>query len=198
MHRRQTALALLAAAPLLAVPPGTARAQAPDSAAFHRGQWGMNLTLAYGAAGAGAIRFTSATRAVVLDLSASTSRTSYESSGSVNRTTDVGSDAKLGLRRYHVIGPRLYRWGTVGVTVSYDYRSTRYTYGGVVTTEGYSGLGGGVFGNLGATWLVTPHLGLGAQWEATFVYLHSESTTSRADSWKLALATVAAVGQLYF
>ena len=94
--------------------------------------------------------------------------------------------------------PHVLRWTTLGVSFLYDRQST--TQSGLTQTN--QGLGAGVFANLGGTWLVTPHLGLGAQWEVDLSYIHTKTTSpfssGTGDIVSLQLARVALTGQFYF
>jgi hypothetical protein len=176
----------------------TASAQTSDSVAFHRGQFGADFLIGGGFAAAGALHFTSSTRALLLDVNA-TYRHASEHLGSTAVTgNSADAGVRLGTRAYHWLDHHLYRWTTLGVSVSYNWQtSTQDTIS--QTTQG---IGGGVFANIGATWLVTPHLGIGAQWEADLTYNHSSgsasSGTPTADFVSLSLARIALVGQLYF
>jgi hypothetical protein len=56
-----------------------------------------------------------------------------------------------------------------------------------------------VFGEPGATWLVTPHLALGAAVRVGADYQRSTITGGRAlNTWTLGLGRVHLTGQLYF
>jgi len=69
-------------------------------------------------------------------------------------------------------------------------------------TQTSQGLGAGAFVNLGGTWLVTPHLGLGAQWQVNLSYIHTKVTapvtSGTTDVVTFELARVALTGQFYF
>jgi hypothetical protein len=68
-------------------------------------------------------------------------------------------------------------------------------------TQKLQGIGAGLFGNLGAAWLVTPHLGLGAQWQVSVTYTHtslSGTGTGKSDAVSLGLGQVSLTGQFYF
>ena len=192
MKRRHVITAMFAVASLCS---GTAAAQAPDSLTFHRGQWGAEFNISGGFFSAGALRFTSATHAWLLDLGAGYSHNSFSGpagSGSGNLTTIT---AELGSRSHHSIGHRLYRLTTIGALLNYGRQST--TGGSTNRTTGV-----GVFGDLGATWLVTPHMGIGARWRVTASYVHGSSTnagvTSTGNQVTLFMGTVVLAGQLYF
>jgi hypothetical protein len=114
------------------------------------------------------------------------------------RVSNVNAALSLGRRAYHLLDPHVFRWTTLGLSFVYDRQSS--TQGGVTQTG--QGLGAGVFANLGATWLVTPHLGLGAQWQVDVTYTHgkvsSPAGSGKTDFVAVDLARVALTGQFYF
>jgi hypothetical protein len=111
------------------------------------------------------------------------------------RATNGSATLSLGSRAYHPLGPRLYRWTTLGLSFLYNRESSTPD----TVTQTSQGLGAGVFVNVGATWLVTPHLGLGAQWQVDLTYTHnSASSFGTSDNVTVGLARVALTCQLYF
>jgi hypothetical protein len=153
----------VASLPLLAcLPASPLTSQVADTALFHRAQWGVDFQFGGGFAGAGAIYFTSPTRAVVFDLTGQYNHSSASGGGQYNTAnTTLG----VGTRAYHYVAANVARWTTFGVSFLYtDQHSTQDSSSSVSR-----GVGGGLFANLGATWLVTPHLGLGAQWQVNAV-----------------------------
>jgi hypothetical protein len=170
-------------------------AQDPDSALFHRGQWGVDFRIGGGFAGAGALHFTSPTHATLLDLSGGYSHASNTADSLTFRATNGSTTLSLGSRAYHPLGPGLYRWTTLGLLFLYDRQSATQD----TVTQTSQGLGAGVFVNVGATWLVTPHLGLGAQWQVDLTYAHyASSGFGTSDIVTVGLARAALTGQLYF
>ena len=172
---------------------GTATAQAPDSLRFHRGEWGVEFNIANGFFGAGALHFTSPTHAWLAALDGE--YTHGHASGPLLTSINAGSVAlELGTRGYHSFNPRLYRVTSLGALLNYS----RQTGSGTSLTSD----GVGLFGDLGATWLVTPHLGLGARWRVSVAYFHGKATgaggTTMVDAVTLSAATVLLTGQLYF
>jgi hypothetical protein len=198
-HRRVALLAPLTSLAFFSLAPALA-AQARDSMPFHKGQWGVDFRVGSGFAGVGALHFTSPTRAMLIDVSGAYSHISNTSTTPTPpvRGSNVNAALSLGRRAYHLLDPHVYRWTTLGLSFNYDRQST--TQGGVTQTG--QGLGAGVFANLGATWLVTPHLGLGAQWQVDVTYSHGKVTSSvgtgKFDFVALELARVALTGQFYF
>ena len=176
-----------------------AAAQGSDSALFHRGQWGVNFLIGSGFASAGALHFRSPTRATLLDLSGDYSHTSNTAATPALRTSNANATLSLGTRAYHRVDPHIWRWTTLGVSFVYNRQSV--TQGSLAGTV--RGVGAGVFGNLGGTWLVTPHLGLGAQWQGDLTYTHNGASgpligSGTTDNVTIDLARVALTGQLYF
>ena len=186
----------LSSLPVLLLSPALA-AQVPDAAPFHKGQWGVDFRVGSGFAGAGALHFTSPTRAMLIDLSGGYSHGSITIAPAAHGS-DLNASLSLGTRGYHAMDPHVYRWTTLGVSFIYDRQSA--TQSGVTQTN--QGLGAGVFANLGGTWLVTPHLGLGAQWQVELSYIHNKTTSpvspGTVDIVSLQLARVALTGQFYF
>ena len=191
--RRFPFLAFFLLAPALA-------AQVPDSALFHKGQWGVDFRVGSGFAGVGALHFTSPTHATLLDLSGGYSHVSNTTSPAF-RASIANASLSLGSRAYHLIDPHVYRWTTIGLSFLYNRQSV--TQG--TATQTIKGYGAGVFVNLGGTWLVTPHLGLGAQWQADVAYSHNSTSApfpnpspGTSDVVTVELARVALTGQFYF
>jgi hypothetical protein len=158
---------------------------------FHRGQWGAEFSIATGFAGVGALRFTSPTHAWLIDFGATYDHTS--TSGIRESRTTASLD--LGTRAYHALRRRLYRLTTFGVSL--NYRRSPASPG--TTTETF---GGGLFADLGATWLVTPELGIGARWRAAISYGHGKvsgaGVSSTADGVSVSLGPLLLAGQIYF
>lgn len=170
---------------------GTAEAQTPDLVALHPGQWGAEFQIGNGFFGAGALRFTSPTHAWLLDLSAGYDHTTAPGAPITNSTV-LGLD--LGTRAYRSFGRRLERLITFGAVFSYARQR-----GGGVTAQS---IGGGPFASLGATWLITPHLGVGAQWRADITYTHGTVSfiggSGKSDDLRVSLGGMRLMGQLYF
>lgn len=190
LHRKLLALLALG----LSLAPSAARAQAPDSAVFHRGQWGTEFGIGGGFTAVGLLRFTAPTRALLVSVGADYAHTSNTEYGQPVASDNVDLSLRLGVRRYHALERRIYRTVTVGLFGSYDWRRTKQDS---VRTLG-EGYGGGFFADIGATWLVTPHLGLGVKFGATASYLHSISRGYKTDLFRLSAGTLSIAGQFYF
>jgi hypothetical protein len=172
---------------------GTAEGQTPDSVAFHAGQWGAEFQIGNGFFGAGALHFTSSTHAWLLNFNGSYDHTTRSGIGTPSSSA-ASMAIDLGTRGYHAFGPRLERLITLGVSFGYS----RQSGGGGATTQA---IGVGPFVSLGASWLVTPHLGVGAQWRASVSYTHgtaSGAATATANDVRVSLGSALLMGQLYF
>ena len=95
--RRFPFLAFFLLAPALA-------AQVPDSALFHKGQWGVDFRVGSGFAGVGALHFTSPTHAMLLDLNGGYSHGSTTVSPA-SHGNSVNAALSLGTRAYHRLDP---------------------------------------------------------------------------------------------
>ncbi len=194
MHSRVAVTALAAAVSLTSL----AMAQVPDSTPFHRGQWGVDFGIGAGFAAIGALHFTSPTHAMLLNLTSVFGHGSSAIGGPPTITTsNVNAGLSVGTRAYRAVDARVYRWTTLGLSMAYNRQTT--TVSGV--SQRLQGIGAGVFGNLGAAWLVTPHLGLGAQWQVTVNYTHttlSGTGSGSSNALSIGLGQVSLTGQFYF
>ena len=176
--------------------PAAARAQGDQALGFRAGQWGADFQVAGGFTGAGAIKFTSPTRAWLIDLGSQVLHSSTTQPTGNGSGTVINLSVKVGRRMYGTITHRVAPWTAVGLIASYGRERDS---GGDTTTS----FGAGVFGSLGATWLITPHLGIGAQWSLIFNYSHQSITnpitgTAKNNTVNVTLPNMALGGQLYF
>jgi len=189
--------ALLVLAGLLSIPtPGCA--QTGDSLAFHKAQWGTEFNFGFGFVAAGVLYFTSPTHAFLLDIGTGYARSSGSARSGAYSASAVSVATRVGTRAYRAFGRRLYRLTTVGVSVAYSRNeSTQDTL-----RFNSEGIGAGLFADLGATWLVTPHLGIGAKAGATITYTRATFTGSfgsgSENRLRISVGDVALVGQVYF
>lgn len=192
MHLHRLGVALLVTSASLCS--RNAAAQNSDSALFHRGQWGAEFNISGGFFGAGALRFTSPTHAWLADLSAGYAHNSNGGVGGASQNQE-GGFFRLGSRAYHLMGRRLYRQHTFGVSFAYSRQSSN-------SGTSANAYGVGLFGDLGATWFVAPHLGIGARWGATISYSHGKTTvggiSTSGESLTLSVGNVVLAGQLTF
>ena len=207
--RAASVAALLAA--LLVVAPRVGRAQAPaaaDSLPFARGQWGVQVTGGASLVSVGALRFTSPRAAWLLDVAAGVTRSETRvepgpdsplppDAGASQVTSSGGANVRVGRRYYRPLGRSVATFATAGVSAS--YAGARSTQPGSLRT---TTLGGGLFGDLGATYFVTPHLGLGASVTLDASYARSRGSgggaTARASSVGVQLQRPLALVTLFF
>src|SRR5437868_317496 len=153
---------LLAVSVMLAACAARAARQEPDTVRCHRGQWAADVSLGYGFTGAGALRFTSPTRAGVVDLSGRYDRglSRYQDTIRQQRYEDFQGNVRLrlGRRGYRLVGSRVYRILTAGVTGNYGHDANNSTPQRIEHSIGL-----GIFAELGAQWMVASTWGLGAR-----------------------------------
>jgi len=185
-------------------------AASADSSQFRAGQWGAEFGLG-NFASAGVLRFRSPTRAWFGSVSGLVQRSS--SNDRLRPRDQSQFDLSLGHRWYRPATPRIWQFATVGALLGYS--TTEITIASSVagqpmtvvnrlTTERVAG---GAFADLGAQWLVTPHLALGASWQAqATVGRQTEDgavpintfTDATGTTLGLSLGRVAIRGTLYF
>ena len=192
MRRRCVAVAL--ATVLAAFSSARLVGQTPDSV-FHHGQWGVEFVASNGVTGAGLIHFRSPTRAFVLDLSGSVATSTLTSSGMTNSGNASNVVVSLGARRYRSVTTRVLFLRTLGIEGGYTHQ---FLAGG--SQEAWLA---GLFGELGASWLVTPHLALGGAWRLSADYSHLAAssggvTNATGHQITFTLGRVQLTGQLYF
>lgn len=196
------------AAALLFAAPGVARAQvsaAPDSASpaatsqpstapvkvpavalpFRPGQWGGELTVS-GRNGidleAGLLRFLSPRSAIVLAADGDFWHRSAEQPdyAGTDAEKDDGNNAllrlRLGYRGYTPTRFSFARYTTLGVSVTHVNQTLDTELPGSTGKYSYNGVG--LFGELGATYFVTPALGIGASGILSAEYARWKSTLS--------------------
>ncbi len=152
---------------ILGAPLGLA-AQSTDSLPFRAGQWGAEFSASQSFGSAGLLRFRSNRSAWLLDVSASIR--SGTRTGNLTTTDRSSVDLRVGPRWYRPIGARLLQFASVGPSVSYlSEESNAGSVQQVYQLDQHS-TAFGLFGELGAAWLVTPQLSLGAAWQARAGY----------------------------
>jgi hypothetical protein len=149
---------------------------------FREGQWAAQF--AGGFSSIGVIKFKSPTRALVLDVSVSGE---HHEEFAGDTVSTINSHAfirvQLGRRVYRPVAERIVAQHTFGLVVAVDHNaSTNPFLGSTHTTQ----WGGGPFAELGAVYLLTPHLGIGATGTASITYsrVSGESFTgSKTHGW---------------
>ena len=152
-------------------------AQSPGDStepAFHAGEWGVQAVAIYGLSEAGALRFATPTRAWVLDGAGSFQRhTDSGNQGSPGTDLLAGVTASFGSRWYHAPA-RLVRFSGVGIVGGYTYAHYgRYSQ----RTDLWSA---GAYGEVGAVYMFTPHVGVGSRALVTFTRAQTDMTTTGA------------------
>lgn len=190
MNALRTALTLAALASASA--PATLLGQAAEPTPFHARQWGADFTIIGGFTGAGFIHFRNPTHAMVADLGVGIQSTTP--SGGGPGTNTMSATLRLGMRRYRPLTRGVLGFGTLGIDVTHTHQ-----FRGGPGPLSSNGWGGGIFGNVGASWLVTPHLGIGADWGVTVGYVHETGPLANVDrQWTVGLGQLQLTGQLYF
>ncbi len=145
---------------------------------FRRGQWAAQFQAGFTFGSLGFVKFRSPTRALVLDVRVNgnhSERTATDSTGSrfAGLTSNAVTQLRFGWRRYGGGEPKVATHYTLGVLAGLDHGASKDA-GGTYEANGWTA---GLFGDLGATYLVTPRLGLGALAAASLTY--SASTEER-------------------
>lgn len=202
-HFRSTVSFLLALSP--AVLSGQ-EATASDSTPFRSGQWAAQFGISSGYASLGVLKFTTPTRAWLLDARVSGGHEDSEFRITNPDTTirqfesDASVTLRLGRRFYaaardHVVG--LY---TIGASGGFAHSAGGQRPGSTGETNGWNV---GVFFELGGSYLVTRRLSLGALGSASLSYSRSVSRGSTGGRSKLSryggsLNAVSLVATVYF
>jgi hypothetical protein len=194
MRRIHLALAsacVLVAQPLSAQP-------TTDTASFRRGQWAVEFIPNRDFAEAGVLRFSTPSRAWVLDGSASFIDQAITNSSAPDESSRSGSvSARLGPRWYHSEYDRVVRFVGLGLTGSYaaGSQSGPNTFSQDLWSVG-------VYGELGLQYLFTRHLGLGVRGELVASRDSDHSTgnngAARLTTDRVAVAPLQIIGAFYF
>lgn len=200
------ALMLLSAGLLIPLSLFSQDSTAKPSTPFRRGQWATQFTVGSNFGSLGFLKFRSATRALVLDvqLGGLHAENSVKDSTGTSQFTGVTSGAftqlRFGWRRYGGGEPKIVTHYTFGLLAGFDHDAAS---GNGVSSQ-LNSWSWGLFGDLGATYLVTPKLGLGAMASGSLAY--STSTTEvqpsggKSHRWQIGGSAVSAslVATLFF
>ncbi|HEY2853634.1 MAG TPA: hypothetical protein VGJ18_12350 [Gemmatimonadaceae bacterium] len=178
--------------------PSYAQASADTASAFRRGQWGVEFIPTTTLTEGGVLRFSTPSRAWVLDGSASFDNESNTvTSGPDQSARTIGVNARIGPRWYHSEYERVVRFAGVGVTGSYSGVSQS----GPNNNRGESWTAG-AYGELGLQYLFTRHLGLGVRADVVVSRLSQHFTESGGTQHltidRLALNPLHIIGAFYF
>ena len=149
-----------------------------DSTPFRRGQWALQFGAGASLASVGGLKFTSPTRAWLLDLqlTAGHSHSTIQFSPdtvSEQFSSHAGITARAGRRFYEVRHRAVAGYQTLGVLAGFTHSCSG--------TSGFRAVGGycangwtaGAFGELGGAYLLTSHLSIGGGAAASFSYSRS-------------------------
>ena len=172
--------------------------ESTDSLPFRKGQWGAEFAGSEYAS-VGVLRFISPRRAFVFDVGGGLGRwdrsRQYTSRDSlVFAEPDVNSQSgsrslrvRLGHRWYRSVHPRIAQFATAGAFSSHSHTTEKQATVPTPQRPARSsaqsftrGWGAGVFGGVGASWLLTSQLALGASWEANGGYTRSTTESSQS------------------
>lgn len=204
---RHPRLLPLAAALLLVAAPAAAQQGDTTAVPFRPGQWGSQFSFDGQFVSAGFLRFRSPTAAWVVDAGLSVERLTVESD-LTDDDRDVDSHfyyLQLGHRSYAPMAARVNSYRGFGVFGS-TFRDEQVSVSGPQRSEQTSGQAG-AYAEIGATWMVTPHLGLGAGAQVNATYRWSENTffdgfgdeqAQKATGWGVDVGRVRARISLFF
>ena len=175
---------------------------------FRRGQWATQFAVGSGFASLGFLKFRSPTRALVLDirLNGFHAENLVDDSTGTSQFDGLSSSAftqlQFGLRRYSGGEPRIVTHYTLGVFAGFNHTAST-SPGTVDVSSQTNGWSWGLFGDLGATYLVTPKLGLGAMASGSLSYSTSTTKSSLGPSgrrWQIGGSALGAslVATLFF
>jgi hypothetical protein len=167
---------------LFFVLPGSLLAQ---DTPFRAGQWGAQFT-GGSFSSLGVVKFRSATRALVLDVHVG----GVHQEHFIGDSLDVlGSNAsinvRVGRRSYRSVADRVVAQHTFGVAAGFDHSVSTSPGFGTFANNGWSA---GPFAELGAAYLITPHLAVGATGGVSVTYGRNSgrgSTGVRTHTWFL-------------
>lgn len=163
----------------------------PDSTPFHRGQWAAQFGAGTSFASLGFLRFTTPTRAWVLDLRVNGGHSHsrlYQGDSLVSDgyTSTAVVDARVGRRFYQARGKAVASFQTVGMLGGYSHACSGSSLASTFCNNGWNA---GAFAELGGVYLVSPRLSLGGTASLSFSYERTtgrDSSGDRATHWAYA------------
>ncbi len=160
-------------------------AQSADTTGFRAGQWGAEVGLDAGFSNLGVLRFSAPGRAWLGVLGARDERISIENempdgSSEVARSWETSELVlRLGHRWYRSIASSVQQHVTVGGLIGGRRRDTE----GPFSTGPERSFGVGVVADIGAIWMVTRRLSLGAAWNADAIRYRATGGASPAQEY---------------
>jgi hypothetical protein len=179
----------------------------PDSSPFRRGQWAAQFGAGSSTASFGFLKFRSPRRALVLDFRINGGHgESLVTDSSGTRFSSLFSRATVDIRlgvRQHRLGRRVIPFYSLGILGGFSHLTSVAAGFSGVDDNGWSA---GVFGDVGAAYMITPNLALGATGTLTLRYASetreqsSAAGTAKVRSWDLAgdAPRATLLVQLYF
>ncbi|HUL01717.1 MAG TPA: hypothetical protein VLV16_00655 [Gemmatimonadales bacterium] len=160
-----------------------------DTTPFHRGQWGAQFGVGLAFASLGFLRFTTPTRAWLLDVRVNgghSHESSYQSDTVVSDgySSSAVLSARVGRRFYQARGATIASFQTVGVVGGYTHQCSGSTDAPSYCDNGWTA---GAFVELGAAYLVSSRLSLGGAATASFAYERAnghDSGGGRTTHWE--------------
>ena len=180
-----------------------------DTIPFRRGQWALQFTAGSTFGSLGALRFASPRKAWLLDLRVDGGHSHDHVTIPTGPTTDTTLDRfdswanatlRVGPRYYTARGTRLVSFAGVGVIGGFTHYADGEEGGSAWERNGWTA---GVFGDLGATYLVSPRLGLGGTATLSAAYSRwtsrgSGGARSRRWNYRITGPALSLVATLYF
>ena len=174
--------------------PATLHAQRNSSnVPFRGGQWGAEFSASNDFQSLGMIRFLSPRRAIAFDAQLNNASTSIEGSDAETSNTTYGLSA--GYRMYRHVTSGVVGHLTGGLRVSSS--STSVTNGAGATTDNNT-RGYGPFGEIGASYFVTPHLSLGAAYGLQYLMTSSKQGATETSGHTMGSSPLSVRISLYF
>lgn len=161
-----------------------------DSTPFRKGQWAAQFQGASSFGSLGFLKFRSPNRALVLDVRLGGGHNEiFFTDSTGTRFAGLRSDAfvnvRFGWRRYRGGAARIVSHYSVGLIAGLDHGVEAAPTG----RFGSDGWTAGVFGDVGATYLLTPKFGLGALGTASLTYSRSRSESepsgNKTHTWRI-------------
>jgi hypothetical protein len=179
--RSRTAVLCAVVAMMLPASVGLAQdAPKPDTMPFHKGQWAAQFVAGTQFFSAGVLHFRSPKSAWLLDGSFYYTYSTFQADGDPSLTDTQNAGAvrlRLGLRNFKPLGNSTQFFTTFGGVVLAGGSKDRGSFAG----NGWS-WGAGVFGELGANYMITSHIGFGAAAGLQVTYNRSGSDAPAASS----------------
>jgi len=169
----------------------------PDSLPFRRGQWAVQFVGSLGAS-VGLLKFRSPSSAWVVDVGVSGQHEEDIADTSVAVHSQAFVSVLLGQRKYRSLATKVAAYRSLGLLMSYTHNLSSSPFSRS-TSNGWQL---GPFANVGGTYLVTSHLGIGATGQVRIAYGRStfrSSITPKTRSWSLSGTTsIGLQGAIFF